>query len=59
MGKHLRRPRRVDECRHVNTIETISSGLSRVVCEGCGHLSIRPLASAVSEVDRSRFARRQ
>ena len=45
-------------CVHQSTVEVTTNGLKRVVCEDCAHVAIRPVATIVSEIDRSRFARR-
>ena len=39
--------RRITECDHKNTISTITAGMERVVCEACGHVSVRFIATAV------------
>jgi hypothetical protein len=45
-------------CSHQSTVEVTTNGLKRVVCEECGHVAIRPVTTMVSDIDRSRFARR-
>ena len=45
-GKHLA-PK---SCRHRKT-RTSSAGLMRVVCDTCGHVSVRYLGAAVIEDD--------
>lgn len=49
--------RRRQECLHDEIVTVVSTGLERVICEGCGHLSFRYLAELSSEIDRSRFGR--
>ena len=39
--------RRIDECKHASTISTITAGLERVVCENCGHVSVRYIEETV------------
>ena len=39
--------RRITECRHKHTISTINAGLERIVCEKCGHVSVRFIESTV------------
>lgn len=34
-------------CRHSRTITTITAGLARVVCETCGHISVRYVENSV------------
>lgn len=34
-------------CRHGHTITTITAGLARVVCESCGHVSVRYVENSV------------
>ncbi len=45
MGKkhraETRGPWQSTGCRHEVTTETVTAGLRRIVCEGCGHVSIR------------------
>ncbi len=58
MGLGLRRFRRGNTCAHSSTLEVTTNGLTRLVCENCGHVAIRPVAGIVSDIDRSSFARR-
>ena len=51
------RGRQGNDCRHPATMSTITAGLERVVCESCGHMSIRNLTSLAGPVERDRFAR--
>jgi hypothetical protein len=44
-------------CLHDRIVTVISTGLERVICEGCGHLSFRYLAELTTKIDRSRFGR--
>ncbi|GEM_PF-3348803 len=53
----LRRIRRQDRCAHTVTVAVQSSGIERVVCEACGHVSVHFIASLSGAVDRDRFAR--
>jgi len=48
---------RPDLCRHEETLTTITGGLQRIVCESCGHLSIRYIRPIAGPIDRRRFAR--
>jgi hypothetical protein len=34
-------------CAHTNTISTLTAGLERVVCEDCGHVSVKYVADTV------------
>jgi len=43
----LTQNRRIDECKHTSTISTITAGLERVVCESCGHVSVRYIEATV------------
>lgn len=45
------------ECLHSANVTVVSAGLERVICEGCGHLSFRYLATLTGKIDRSRFVR--
>jgi len=31
----------IRECRHTRTLSTTTAGLERIVCEECGHISVR------------------
>lgn len=54
----LRRLGRSDECLHESVVEVTTSGLRRMVCENCGHVTIRRTAELSGDIDRSRFGRR-
>lgn len=56
LGK-LTRSRDRQECLHTFNMTVVSAGLERVICEACGHLSFRYLATLSGKVDRSRFER--
>ncbi len=58
MGLGLGRFRRGNKCAHSSTLEVTTNGLTRLVCENCGHVAIRPVAGIVGDIDRSSFARR-
>lgn len=50
--------KRVDrECRHTQTLSTITAGLERTVCEDCGHLTISERGGLDGPIERARFAR--
>lgn len=51
------RSRHGNECGHPITMSTITAGLERVVCEVCGHMSLRNLRSISGPIDRECFAR--
>ena len=53
----LRRHRRQTNCQHRKTVSFQSSGVERVVCELCGHVSVQFLSDLAGEVERTRFAR--
>lgn len=44
-------------CRHEQTLTTITCGLQRIVCERCGHVSVRYIRPLAGPIDRRRFAR--
>ena len=48
---------RQSRCRHIVTVSVWSTGVKRVVCESCGHVSVHFLTDMHSEFDRARFAR--
>jgi len=52
-----RRHRRQTNCQHRKTVSVQSSGVERVVCEHCGHVSVHFLSDLAGEVERTRFAR--
>ena len=47
-----------EKCLHSSTLDVTTNGLTRLVCENCGHVAIRPAPIRLSEIDRSSFARR-
>lgn len=49
--------RKSQRCSHEATVSVRMSGLERVVCERCGHVTVRYLSALSGSVDRSRFAR--
>ena len=53
----LSKSRDRQECLHTANVTVVSTGLERVICEGCGHLSFRYLAELTGKIDRSRFVR--
>lgn len=46
-----------DPCSHTESISVYSAGVQRVICESCGHLSIRLVKGLTIPVERSMFAR--
>ena len=44
--KFIGRPR-LGRCPHRSTLSTVIAGLERVVCEDCGHVSVRFVAETV------------
>ena len=47
-----------EECSHQSTVSVIAHGFERVICEDCGHVSIRYESMIAGDVDRSVFSRR-
>lgn len=48
--------RKIAVCSHQSTVTVITGGLERVICEDCGHVTIRyELISG--DLDRSMFSR--
>ncbi len=45
-------------CSHDSTVEVISNGLERVVCEDCGLVTVRFGEMISGSVDRSKFRRK-
>lgn len=45
------------ECSHEESLVVSVSGITRVLCEQCGHVEVRGAESPVESTDRSRFAR--
>ncbi len=39
--------RRIVQCQHRQTISTIHAGLERIVCEKCGHVSVKYIESTL------------
>lgn len=39
--------RRISECKHKQTISTVTAGLERTVCESCGHVTVRYIEPTV------------
>lgn len=46
------------ECSHSSTIQVITNGLERVVCEDCSHVSVRYESMISGDIDRSMFIRK-
>lgn len=46
------------DCIHDETVNVISDGLERVICERCGHVTIRYESMISGDVTRSQFPRR-
>ncbi len=44
-------------CAHRDSLVTTCGSLVRIVCESCGHISLRPHGGLRGPVDRERFAR--
>lgn len=51
MKKLLRRPA-VQKCEHGDTITTTSSGIQRIVCQTCSHVSMSALDDVVTSASR-------
>lgn len=49
---------RQQDCSHDQTVNVISNGLERVICENCGHVTIRYESMITGDVKRSQFPRR-
>lgn len=45
------------DCSHKLTVSVISDGLERVICEECGHVSIRYESMISGDIRRSQFKR--
>lgn len=45
------------DCKHQSTVSVISAGLERVICELCGHVSVRYESMIRQDVKRSQFTR--
>ncbi len=50
-------PKRRD-CTHMATLNVITGGLERVICEDCGHVSVRYESMISRDVHRSQFKRK-
>ncbi len=46
-----------ENCSHIGAITVRSTGIERIVCETCGHVSIRFETAANDEFQRDVFAR--
>lgn len=57
MGVERRWFGRAPECAHREAVMVTTYGLTRSVCEQCGHVEITKAPTLSGEVDRSRFAR--
>ncbi len=53
----LSRKWRQRRCSHRVTVSVRSTGVERVVCEECGHVSVHFLSDLDGEVERTSFAR--
>ena len=53
--RKARSERRQSHCTHVDTVQTVSAGIVRTVCERCGHVSLRHHHDLV-EIGRSEGA---
>ena len=52
------RPRtRPDQCRHESTLTVTATGVSRSICETCGHISVSFVSEVSGPVTRRHFAR--
>ncbi len=58
LGIDILRLARNEECLHATEIEVATGGLKRIVCESCGHVTIRPAGELSGDRSRSRFVRR-
>lgn len=57
-GSVTRTHRSPEECSHLSTVTVISGAIERVVCEECGHVTIRYESMISGDVQRSNFSRR-
>lgn len=55
LGRRLERRRA--RCEHRETVSVKTAGIERVVCEACGHVSVRFLSDMDGQVERESFAR--
>lgn len=46
------------DCVHDETVSVIADGLERVICEQCGHVTVRYESMISGDVERSQFPRR-
>lgn len=46
------------DCRHLSTVNVISDGLEEVICEDCGHVTVRYETMIRHDLERSQFTRR-
>ena len=46
------------DCVHSETVNVISNGLERVICEQCGHVSVRYESMISGDLSRSQFPRK-
>jgi hypothetical protein len=49
---------RIRRCTHDRSISVIADGLERVICEGCGDITIRYESMISGDITRSQFARK-
>ncbi len=49
--------RKIAVCSHQSTVTVITGGLERVICEDCGHVTIRYESMISGDLDRSKFSR--
>ena len=47
----------IGRCDHRKTITIRATGLERIVCEHCGHVSFIFVSDMTGDIDRDRFAR--
>jgi hypothetical protein len=52
-----KRARQLTDCPHTETLTTTTSGVQRIVCESCGHLSFRFPEALSGPIHRRWFAR--
>lgn len=55
IGRHGRKD--PETCTHATTIAVTATGIERIICESCGHVSVRFLDDLISEAERDAFAR--
>lgn len=46
------------DCRHLSTVSVISGGREEVICEDCGHVTVRYESMIPHDLERSQFRRR-